>query len=192
MLLRKIASKGRWNKSKIPDLITRDDRLFTGDAISDLRTKSNTISVWHTPDLDDANLKPILATMALNCDKIDKIFFVALDESELIAKGLLFKPVRGLSNSVVDLNILDRHRDIYEVDYWHLGILAEYIYKLIEENKVYSKTKTTLETWAKELISSKQADPDKMNNEIRQALGYAPVIAPPFDECKSCQLFVNP
>ena len=189
MLLRKIASKGRWDKKKIASFITRPDALFTGDAIADLRTKSNTISVWHTPDLTDANLKPVLATMALNCDKIDKLFFVALDEKELQKKGLMFRYAQGLSASVTDAEILDRHRDIYEVDYWHLGILAEYIYDLIEENKVYNKSKNTLEGWAKELIAADKADPNKMNNEIRAALGYAPIVEPPFKECESCVLF---
>lgn len=190
MLLRKIASKGRWDKSKIPTLITRDDALFTGDAISDLRTKSNTISVWHTPDLTDANTKDVLATMALNCDKIDKMFYVALDENELLSLGLMFKPVIGLSDSVTDPNILGRHRDIYEVDYWHLGLLADYIYDLIAADMIYSKNKTVLTSWAKDLIAANQADPDKMNNDIRQALGYEPIIAPPFNECLACPLIV--
>lgn len=190
MLLRKIASKSRWDKSKIPTLITREDALFTGDAISDLRTKSNTISVWHTPDLSDASIKDVLATMALNCDKIDKMFYVALDENELHSMGLMFKPVPGLSGSVTDPNILGRHHDIYEVDYWHLGLLADYIYDLIAAGKIYSKNKTILTNWAKDLIAAKQADPDKMNNDIRQILGYEPIITPPFNECMACPLIV--
>ena len=164
MLLRKIQSKGRWNNKQIPNLIHRNDALFTGDAIADLRTRSNTISVWHTPDLTDANLKPILTAMALNCDKIDKVFYVALDEDVLQSKGLMFKAVPGDCEAVTDQSILDRHHDIYEVDYWHLGILAEYIYEQIEQGKVYNKSKAVLLQWAKDLIASNQADPNKMNN----------------------------
>lgn len=192
MLLRKIQSKGRWDYKQIPNFIQRNDALFTGDAIADLRTKSNTISVWHTPDLTDSNIKPILTTMALNCDKIDKVFYVALDEDVLRSKGLMFKQVIGNCDAIIDPNILNRHHDIYEIDYWHLGFLAEYIYELIKRGEVYNKSKTILQGWAKELIATKQADPDKMNNDIRKALGYKPIISPLFSECIACPFIVNP
>lgn len=172
MLIRKIASFKRWDSTEIPNLITRENPLFTGDAISDLRTSGNTISVWETPDLAPANVAPILATLALNGDKLNKVVYVALDENYLKKKKILVNPVIGQCNSVVDQSILQRHRDISEVDYWHLGYLAEYIFELVKNNKYYSATLSEIKTYIKDLIQSKKVDPAKMNASIRKQLGY--------------------
>lgn len=172
MLIRKIASFKRWDLNEIPNLITREKPLFTGDAISDLRTSGNTISVWETPDLTQANVAPILATLALNGDKLNKVVYVALDENYLKEKEILVNPVMGQCNSVVDQSILQRHRDISEVDYWHLGYLAEYIFDLVKNNKYYSATFSEIKTYVKDLIQSNKVDPVKMNASIRKQLGY--------------------
>ena len=71
-----ISSIGRWDGSQI---IERDDALFTGDAISDLRTSNNTLSVWlisYKSELND-----ILIALALSRNKIDKLSYVEIEEA---------------------------------------------------------------------------------------------------------------
>lgn len=182
MLLRKIASSKRWNSTHISSLITRKDALFTGDAISDLRTQQNTISVWQTPDLNTNSIKDVIAVMALNCDKIDKIFYVALDEKELERRGLIINNTRGCCPPITDTNILDRHRDISEVDYWHLGLLAEYIYELVKEGKVYSATAADVKSYIADVITNNKLDINQVDDKKRVPLGYAPLSS-----CFTCQ-----
>ena len=43
MLIRSIASLARWDGTTI---VNRPDATIAGDVISDLRTQSNTLSVW--------------------------------------------------------------------------------------------------------------------------------------------------
>lgn len=181
MLLRKIASKKRWDKNEIPKLIPREDALFTSDAISDLRTKGNTISVWHTIDLQKENIKNILAIMALNCDKIDKVFYVALDEDVLKSKGLQIEPVAGNCESITNPEILNRHRDLVKVDYWHLGYLAEYIYELIDAGQVFSVNATEVKGYINEMISANEIDSTKLDDKKRVQLGL-----PALSKCFNC------
>ena len=170
MLIRKISSTKRWDINAVQNLITRPNPLFTGDAISDLRTQGNTISVWETPDLSEANIRPILATLALNGDKLDKVVYVTLNEEELIDKGLILVPVEGRCDSVVDMSILQRHRDISEVDYWHLWFLAEYIYERIALGFVYTATLSTIKSYVLNLIDTQKVDACKIGDKKREQL----------------------
>ena len=181
MLLRKIASKKRWDKNEIQKLIPREDALFTSDAISDRRTKGNTISVWHTIDLKKENIKNILAVMALNCDKIDKVFYVVLDEDVLKSKGLQIKPIAGICESITNTEILNRHRDLVEIDYWQLGYLAEYIYELIDAGQVFSVNATEIKGYIKDMISTNEIDPTKLDDKKRVQLGL-----PALSKCYNC------
>ena len=150
--------------------ITRPDSLFTGDAISDLRTQGNTISVWETPDLLESNVSPILATLALNGDKLDKVVYVTLNEKDLTDKGLILVPAEGRCDSIVDMSILQRHRDISEVDYWHLGFLAEYIYERIALGFVYTATLSTIKSYVQNLIDTQKVDAYKIGGKKREQL----------------------
>ena len=58
MLIRKIKSIGCWDPVKIKEKINRDDATTPGDAIADLKTDHNCLSVWYTPDLDEQNVLP--------------------------------------------------------------------------------------------------------------------------------------
>lgn len=183
MLLRKISSTKRWDKTEIPNLISRPYPLFTGDAISDLRTHGNTISVWDTPDLSDANISPILATLALNGDKLEKIVYVTLDEEEILSKGLIVRSVLGQCDSVIDKTILERHKDICEVDYWHLGFLAEYIYERIDKGFVYTATLANIKCCVKALIDSNRVDVLRLGDKKREQMNL-----PPLSPCFNCEL----
>ena len=186
MLLRKIASKKRWDINDVPKQIPRKKALFSGDAISDLRTRGNTISVWHTPDLEKENIKDILAVMALNCDKIDRVVYVALEEEELERRGISTKPVMGDCPAITDQNILNRHRDIVEVDFWHLGLLAEYIYDLIKAGHVYSAKVTDIKSYIADIIALNKLDITKLNDSKCVSLGYKPT-----SPCYACQKAVS-
>ena len=78
MLIRMITGISKWNGSKV---VNREDAYICGDAISDLRTRDNKLSVWKadTPeDIDDA-----IVALALNRDSIQKISCFLLNENDL-------------------------------------------------------------------------------------------------------------
>lgn len=170
MYVRRIGSIAKWNSSDTSGIFGRDGALFTGDAISDLRTRSNTISVWQTDDLTARNIDPIIAILAMNCDSLEKIVYVVLEENELGRRGLILEKEHGICEPVNDQNLLDRHFDICKVDYWHLGILAEYIYQLVAAGKVYTVTLRDVKSKISDMIQNKQVSTDKLKDGIRRKL----------------------
>lgn len=89
MLIRMITGISKWNGSKV---VNREDAYICGDAISDLRTRDNKLSVWKadTPeDIDDA-----IVALALNRDSIQKISCFLLNENDLEKYILKFQMKR--------------------------------------------------------------------------------------------------
>ena len=95
-----IGSIPRWDGSQ---KIERDDALFTGDAIADLRTQGNTLSVWYSKDGSDLN--DILVALALSRSRIEKLCYVILDD--VVTKSQLETLIRDyINNGIVDVSQL--------------------------------------------------------------------------------------
>lgn len=79
-------------------------------------------------DIEDA-----VVALALSRDKVDKIYGVNLDSDILNGKGIVFEENPGEAPGMKK-EILDKHRDLVELDYWRVGYLAEYMINLVKEN----------------------------------------------------------
>ena len=74
-----------------------------------------------------------IAWAVAKSDKVDKIYGVNLDSDILNGKGIVFEENPGEAPGMKK-EILDKHRDLVELDYWRVGYLAEYMTNLVKEN----------------------------------------------------------
>ena len=170
MLIRKIKSIGCWNPDNIRKNIKREDATFQGDSIADLKTEHNGLSVWFTPDLEEESLKPILAAMAVSRDSLQKITYVVLDEKELERLEIYAEQVNGIAPGVTDKSILNRHRDLTDIDYKRMGMLSEYICSLIKMNKGTTLNIMKMKNYINDLISQGSIDKNSLKESIKQVL----------------------
>lgn len=129
MLIRLITNINKWDGSKV---VHRPDAYICGDAISDLRTTDNKLSVWKADsqeDIDDA-----IVALALNRDSVSKICYFFLQEEELAKMKIEISDEEAGKALGLKESILNKHRDLIELDYWHIGFLAEYMIKLANDN----------------------------------------------------------
>ena len=123
MFLRMLGSISKWDQKTIN--LQRSDAGVSGDAISDLRTQNNTLSVWKIDnqiDIEDA-----IVALALNRDDSSKLCYCLLDETDILNMGITSETYPGQAPGLVDENILAKHFNLVSLDFWRLGFLAEYI-----------------------------------------------------------------
>lgn len=96
-----------------------------------MKTTQNALSVWKADD--ETDIEDAVVALALSRDKVDKIYGVNLDSDILNGKGIVFEENPGEAPGMKK-EILDKHRDLVELDYWRVGYLAEYMTNLVKEN----------------------------------------------------------
>lgn len=87
--------------------------------------------IWKADD--ETDIEDAVVALALSRDKVDKIYGVNLDSDILNGKGIVFEENPGEAPGMKK-EILDKHRDLVELDYWRVGYLAEYMTNLVKEN----------------------------------------------------------
>lgn len=170
MLIRKIKSIGCWDPNKINEKINRSDATIPGDTISDLKTDQNGLSVWYTPDLEEENIAPILAAIAVSRDAVQKVSYVVLEESELERMEIYAKQVDGLAPGITDRTILSCHHDLVDIDYKRLGILADYISSLIKAQKGKTKNERAIKGYINNLIQTNRIEKDSLKEGILKSI----------------------
>lgn len=128
-MLFRVITLSKWNKK-----ISRQDAGIAGDAISDLRTTNNTLSVWKVSDKkDNDELLDLAVVAALNRDKLQKVSYVLLDESWLDDNNITFQSAPGKCDFIKSEyhDLKSKHIDLTEIDYKQLGILAEKISSIL-------------------------------------------------------------
>jgi len=127
MLVRMLGSVSKWNGTLS---VNRKDGYFAGDTISDLRTQKNTLSTWEIAD-EKQEMEDVVVALSLNRMSAQKLVVVLLDSAELAKIEITHSSAdKGKSPGCPD-EILIRHRDLIEIDYWRLGVLDEHIMELI-------------------------------------------------------------
>lgn len=157
MLIRGLASMGRWDGTTF---INRSGALYSGDAISDLRTRKNTLSVWYynTPiEEEDA-----IVALCLNRSSLDKFVYIAFEEAELDSSNITYEPVLGKSDDVIKEDVLGQHRDLTNLDYTQLGIIAEMIHSKVKSKLAITKSKKDV---AKLIVKAIKDAKVKYNNK---------------------------
>jgi len=168
MLIRGIASLARWDGTTV---VNREDATTAGDVISDLRTQSNTLSVWRADSPEDIN--DAIVAMSLNRTDVSKMIALLLDEKDLSAMQIVFSDaIPGKAPGAVE-SIKNKHRDLLEIDYKRLGVLSDYMMKVVhDKDKRVEITKPNLK---KLLIQYKEGNkiiPDEMNDELREKFNW--------------------
>lgn len=75
---------------------------FQADALQDLKTEDNKLSVYVISD-DRNNLKRVIAAMAANCDTLSHFDFFLVDQNILKALGIKYENVPGdLKDEIVN------------------------------------------------------------------------------------------
>lgn len=168
MLIRKIAV-GKWSKRRVT-AYGRKNALFAGDAIADIGTSSDTISFWYAAD-DENDVNKIAMVLASNLDHLSKIVLVLIPESEFNNRKIEFIKKRGKADAIIKESILDMHRDLINVDYWHIGLVAEMIQDIVEDEKhkvgrYVEFSKTTVQNLLKKGIEDGIIEPAKLKPDV--------------------------
>lgn len=95
-----ISGISKWDGSKA---VNRKDYYICGDAIGDLRTTDNKLSVWKADTQEDIN--DAIVALALNRDSVSKLSYFLLKEEDL-DKMDHYCPVKILD---LEINRVDHH-----------------------------------------------------------------------------------
>lgn len=131
-LVRKV-SRAKWpddmcNPSEIP-----------GDAISELRTTKNTLSLWRIEDESDLKSAALALAASSSTSKIEQVSVVWIPE-ELFAKNGIQLDDSSPGDTVV-FDLANTHRDLCNVTYSTLGDVAQIIMNAIVKEGHYRRFK---------------------------------------------------
>lgn len=119
-ILRKIR-KNRWYKTE--EISWLPDNELQADALDDLRTKSNELSVYRV-DENESNLGRVIAALAANTDNPSNIDFAIFGQEIISEIGIKAKNSRG---DLPDDQVNHWHTDLYELSASQLLELAKAI-----------------------------------------------------------------
>lgn len=160
LLLRKIR-KGKWYKND--SVLWLGENEIQADALGDIVTSSNTLSVWLVED-DRSNLEQIIIALASGCDNISNFDYALLDVDSLSSLGIKIETKEG-STPYARTN--QWHRDLVELTTNKLFTLAEAIFVLSDRERVAEKT---VLNWIKDAVRNGQIDKMKLSAGITKKL----------------------
>ena len=167
MYIRVVSNIHRWDGTAT---VKRPEAKVCGDAITDLKTSSNMLSVWN---VDGENqIEESVAVIALGRDRLDKVSYVML-ENEAIEDEikLLLENNAGKCKAIIKEDILYRHRDIVELDSSQLESLAAYMLDRVNQEQSDFKDLDDLKKIIARMIDEKKIDPNKINDKLKKELG---------------------
>ena len=166
-LLRMISSLERWDGRRD---VHRLNPTICGDAIADLRTKNNCLSTW-LADTDEEKDTAVVA-LALGRDKADKLCYVILEEQDL--KNIEIDISAECKGEARGLNedLLTNHRDLVEMDFEHIGKLANYISPLVRNGQFKVMTKAQVKALLEKFKCNELIDITKVNDSLKTDLNW--------------------
>lgn len=168
MLLRMIGNVNRWSHTRA---VNRSNPTIWGDAIADLKTTKNTLSTWIANT--DEQFEDAIVAIALGREKVDKIAYVLIDESDL--KQLEIETSDDVIGSAdgLDEELLKHHRDLIELDVAHLGSLAEHILKLSEDETRWDYvTEDEVNELLEKYKAAQKINVQIMNKKLKEKLNW--------------------
>lgn len=162
-LVRKI-SRGKW-----PEEICTIDNI-QGDAIADLKTSGNTLSLWMINSTEELDLAVLALATASEKERIETINIVYIDEKILIENSFVIDD--KVSGDTAMTKLENTHRDLCKITYGSLGILSKIIIEEIKNEHVKIYTRSTLQKLLnvayKEGRIDKTKCKDKLLSEIKK------------------------
>lgn len=169
MLLRTISNINAW-RQKTLNKIGCPNSVASGNAMSELKTSGNehALSVWVTPTDNIADIKDIIVANAVTRNCLQGISYAILDESAVKNQmDIDVKNVIGISKPILDTAILQRHRDLSNLDFWKLGYLAECISRFVQGTVTNSISKQDVQTYIQEYIDLGKVDYNELQEGLR-------------------------
>ena len=164
VLVRKIA-RGKW-----PDA-PRPVKTLQADAIADLRTSGNSLSVWRIDDIKHIDDAVLALSASSKTEKIENMFIVWADEGVLQKKGIKIDSSSDGDTIIKGLGTL--HRDLSELSYDSLGMMSEIIMECIEKENARRFTMTDVRKMLVEAYRNDRIErgkcTEKLYNEIAAA-----------------------
>lgn len=156
LLLRKIR-KSKWYKNDSVPWLEEDE--VQSDALGDLVTSNNTLSVWLVED-DKSNLEQVIVALASTVDNISNLDYVLVNSDLLLNIGIKIEQKEGLTPYV---KANKWHRDLEEMTTIKLCKLAEIIFIHSEKNRVSQKEILNL---IRNAVQNGQVDKDSLKDGI--------------------------
>ena len=160
LLLRKIR-KSKWYKND--SVLWLGENEIQADALGDVVTSSNTLSVWLVED-DKSNLEQVIIALASGCDNISHFDYALLNVDLLSNFGIKIETKEGLTPYT---RANQWHRDLVELTTNKLFKLAEAIFILSDRERVAEKT---VLNWIKDAVRNGQIDKMKLSAGITKKL----------------------
>lgn len=129
-ILVRMIEKQKWEKVNLMELGYNKTPADT--ITSDLKTSSNTLSLWLIDSINDL-VKGVLA-LAVVRNKITRLDVMIFEEHELVQNGLLFKCTPENGHCPVE-EFNRNHFDIINMDYEKLGKLSDLIIANLSNEK---------------------------------------------------------
>jgi hypothetical protein len=145
MIVRKIDAITKWNN---PQSVNRPDPTVPGDTLSELKTKENKLSVWLANTEED--IEDAVAALSLSRDDTNRLCFLVLDEDKLSSFDIAVLDDQKGDAQGASEEILNKHRNLVELDHKRLGLLAEY---MIQQASDTNNRKTFTETEVKQILN---------------------------------------
>lgn len=186
MLIRGLASLGRWDGSTF---IHAEGALYSGDAISDLRTQKNTLSVWYSSTPVEEN--DAIVAMCLNRSSLDKFVYVVFDEEELDKYNISYELVVGRSEDIIKEGILNQHRDLTNIDYNQMGIIAGIIHDKVISNRAVTKSKKAIAELIIKAVRESKVKYNNRNQVIVESYNFLKVDKPEADLVPESEVIKN-
>jgi hypothetical protein len=168
MLIRMLSNINKWDGSKV---VNRQDAFICGDAIGDLKTTDNRLSVWKADS--DEDIRDAVVALSLSRENVGKLAYCLLDEKELLKREIsVVNDMKGIAPGLDD-SILSKHRDLMDLDYWRIGYLSEYMIDLLvkEENRKFM-TASNIKKLLNEYRNNNKIDTGKVKDSLRKHLGW--------------------
>lgn len=162
--IRFVSGMSRWDGSMN---LSRPNAGVCGDAITDLKTTNNELSIWL---VDNENqIDEVAAVIALERYELDKVCYVKLDK-RLIENILTIKTTKGRCKPIIDQSILDRHRDIEGLDSKLLETLSSYMLQQVQQSNFGNRDRMKMKTIINDMIQNKQIDEKLIKENIKKDL----------------------
>ena len=88
--------------------------------------------------------------------------------------GIPLFPEEGISDGITRKDILQRHANLSQIDFWRLGYVAEYISELASKNGEHSQlSDKKVFNLIEKHIANKNIDFSKVNEKLRESIEHA-------------------
>ena len=128
------------------------------------------LSIWKVSD--DNQINESIAAVALGRDHLAKVSFVILEENEVeqVLK-LSLENNEGKCKPITQKSILERHRDIVQLDSKQLESLSAYMLQRVQGSHNDDKDNEEIKGIIAGMIQASKVDPAKINAKLKAELG---------------------